>query len=166
MRRRRSDRNAVGIGDTYLAEVEARNEDHPSAVGLVTRLLDDAEHLNWGSGAEPGVGRWYSVAAERTGVWELYGGGGPPAGQPSLTIGLNRLAARVGKDRAAEIAVALARIPAFTEPVKAWRSVASRQPSGKLGTLAKNADEIASLFSIIHELIDRDAEGVHTAPAV
>ena len=152
--------------DSYLAEVGARNEGNPAAVRLVSQLLHDADHVNLGSGAEPGVGGWYSVAGARTGVWELYGGGGPPAGQPSLTIALNRIAVRVGNDRAADIAAALERIPAFSEPVKAWRSLPSRQPSGKLGLLAENADEIESLFAIIHELIDRESDGVHVATVI
>jgi hypothetical protein len=146
--RRRWDR------DTYLAEASVRNQQHPDALKLIGKLVDDAEQLAWESGGEPGVGGWYVVGGERTGVWELYAGSGPPTGQPSLTIALSRIAARLGDDRTSAVVSQLEQIPAFNSAVSMWRTTPSRQPNGKLGQLGSNAQEITSLFSIIHDVVD------------
>jgi hypothetical protein len=128
---------------------------HAEVQALIERLLDHAERLAWGSGSEPGVGGWYLIGGKDTGVWEMYAGGGPPNGQASLTIAMNRIRARLGDEVIFDLAASLEKIPAYSEPVKLWRTTPSRQPSGKLQTIATDPISEAALIAALELVIDR-----------
>jgi len=147
--------------ESFLEAARARCSQ--AEVALIEKLFAHVEtqgvKLSWGRGATPGVGGWYNVEGQPTGVWVLNANTDSPTSKAYLVFYFGDIIERTGPDRAGRIEAAatkLEQLSSMKRKVAEARAAGWRKyPSIRLDDVLSDSRATEIVFEAIADLIDR-----------
>ncbi len=122
------------------------------------RLLEHVERhgvkLSWGRGVTPGVGGWYRIGGQDTGMWAMNANSPSPATRAYFQFYLGDLVKKIGADVVERAAQVLEQIPALQPKIAEARiSGWNKYPSLYLGDIATDPATTEALFRAIEGMM-------------